>query len=164
MTSWRHYAVARSEAWLSLAQMVSTTSPAGWWGTFLCPESPLHPGIALLSHFSLSKNRATIMAAEESEDDGGCCIAECQCPHALHSHQLSWKDIAAHISHWDGHRTLSMGAHELWPVPFPRRAHVCAGMHPVPLSSTEPHWPPTPLPVMSHVQHDELLYRSHVLS
>lgn len=57
-----------------------------------------------------------------------------------------------------------MGAHQRWAAPFPKYARVCAGTrgHPAPLPSTR--WPPAPLPVMSHVQRDDFLYRSHVLS
>lgn len=120
------------------------------------------------------KNKATTTAAEEVEGDGGCRIRGGWCPHAPHSQQLSWKDIAAGFKPLGWAEGPVHGSMSALGRPFP---HVCTRVcwhawascpspqrRALPCARACCCWPPAPLPVMSHVQHDDLLYRSHVLS
>lgn len=75
---------------------------------------------AVLCQISLAcpNKRATAATAEESEDDGSCCIASGRCPLASQSQQFSWMCRGACL--WE---CIIPG-----PPPFPTCTHVCAGM------------------------------------
>lgn len=135
--------------------------PGCLWKTVISEPQllPAHLYIrAVLCRISLAcpKKRATAARAEESEGDRSCCIASSQCPLAPQSQQFSWRCRGACL--WE---CITPGP------PLSPRVHtrVLAWVGTLPFQGdTEPHWPPTPLPVMSHVQREDLLYRNHVLS
>lgn len=143
----KHHVVACSEAWLSLAQRVSGLDHGCSQPSWVAGHVPLRREPPVSGHCSAESARPVQITGlrprqQKSQRVEAAASQGVSAPTHPTASTSSGKSSQLTLSHWDGQRSPSMGAHQLWAAPFPKCACVCAGTrgHPAPLPSAR--WPP----------------------